>query len=83
MEDVVSKSVLGKSKSILGLQLATKWLLGNLTPIRIYSYVQTRVSKKLEKVQTLHILRGYVYSFGQIFQRLHLLKGLRLFRTLE
>ena len=27
MEDVVSKSVLGKSKSILGLQLTTKWLL--------------------------------------------------------
>ena len=32
---------------------------------------------------SLHILRGYVYSFCQIFQRLRLFKGLRLFRTLE
>ena len=32
---------------------------------------------------TLHILRGYIYSFFQIFQRLRLFKGLRLFRTLE
>ena len=32
---------------------------------------------------SLHILRGYVYSFSQIFQRLHLFKGLHLFRTLE
>ena len=32
---------------------------------------------------SLHILRGYVYSFCQIFQRLCLFKGLRLFRTLE
>ena len=31
----------------------------------------------------LHILRGYIYSFCQIFQRLRLFKGLRLFRTLE
>ena len=30
-----------------------------------------------------HILRGYVYCFCQIFQRLRLFKGLRLFRTLE
>ena len=32
---------------------------------------------------SLHILRGYVYSFCQSFQRLRLFKGLRLFRTLE
>ena len=32
---------------------------------------------------SLHIWRGYVYSFCQIFQRLHLFKGLRLFQTLE
>ena len=32
---------------------------------------------------SLHILRGYVYYFCQIFQRLRLFKGLRLFRTLE
>ena len=32
---------------------------------------------------SLHILRGYVYSFSHIFQRLRLFKGLRLFRTLE
>ena len=32
---------------------------------------------------SLHILRGYVYSFCQIFQRLCLFKGLRLFQTLE
>jgi hypothetical protein len=31
----------------------------------------------------LHILRGYVHCFCQIFQRLRLFKGLRLFRTLE
>ena len=31
----------------------------------------------------LHILRGYIYSFCQIFQRLRLFKGLHLFRTLE
>ena len=30
-----------------------------------------------------HILMGYVYSFCQIFQKLHLFKGPRLFRTLE
>ena len=30
---------------------------------------------------SLHILRGYIYSFCQIFQRLHKFKGLRLFRT--
>ena len=28
-------------------------------------------------------LKGYVYSFCQIFQRLHLIKGLRLFWTQE
>ena len=27
--------------------------------------------------------RGYVYCFCQMFQRLHLFKGLRLFQTLE
>ena len=32
---------------------------------------------------SLHILRGYVYYFCQIFQRLRLFKGLRLFQTLE
>ena len=32
---------------------------------------------------SLHILRGYVYSFCQIFQRQRLFKGLRLFVTLE
>ena len=32
---------------------------------------------------SLHILRGYVYSFCQIFQRLRLFKGLRLFQSLE
>ena len=32
---------------------------------------------------TTHILRGYIYSFCQIFQRLRLFKGLHLFRTLE
>ena len=32
---------------------------------------------------SLHILKGYVYSFCQIFQRLRLFKGLRLFQTLE
>ena len=32
---------------------------------------------------SLHIFRGYVYSFCQIFQRLCVFKGLRLFRTLE
>ena len=32
---------------------------------------------------SLHILRGYIYSFCQIFQRLRLFKGLRLFQTLE
>ena len=32
---------------------------------------------------SLHILRGYVYSFCQIFQRLRLFKGQLLFRTLE
>ena len=28
-------------------------------------------------------LKGYVYSFCQIFQSLRLIKGLRLFRTLR
>ena len=32
---------------------------------------------------SLRILRGYVYSFCQIFQRLHLFKELHLFWTLE
>ena len=32
---------------------------------------------------SLNILRGYVYSFCQIFQRLRLFKVLCLFRTLE
>ena len=32
---------------------------------------------------SFHILRGYVYSFCQILQRLRLFKGLRLFQTLE
>ena len=32
---------------------------------------------------TTHILRGYIYSFCQIFQRPRLFKGLHLFRTLE
>ena len=31
----------------------------------------------------MHILRGYAYSFCQIFQRPRLFKGLHLFRTLE
>ena len=30
---------------------------------------------------SLHILRGYIHSFCQIFQRLHLFNGLYLFRT--
>ena len=39
--------------------------------------------KDLKDYKSLHILGGNLYSFCQIFQRLHLFKGLCLFRTLE
>ena len=42
----------------------------------------TRLFGSIEYI-SFHILRGYVYSFCQIFQRLRLFKGLHLFRTLR
>ena len=38
---------------------------------------------ELKRIKFYYILGGYVYFFSQIFKRLSLFKGLRLFQTLE
>ena len=51
--------------------------------ISIIHNLQKKIGEQCGFQKSLHILRDYVYAFCQIFQKLRLFKGLRLFRTLE